>query len=93
MIKEFLQANSFAILMAVGGATAGIFLLYMDDRYEQQGASVKAVNVLEKRNLRREIREKEAYELSDPNSKYSQARQMIIQELKDDLAELETDAK
>ena len=92
-LQEIIQQNMFAILMAVGGAAAAGFLLYMDNRHDMRGQAAKAATVLEMRNLRREIREKEAYELTDPGSKYSQARMMLIQEMKDDLAELEQEAK
>ena len=90
-LPEIIQQNMFAILMLIGGAAAGMFLLYMDNRHEMKGQAEKAAIRLEMRDLRREIREKEAYELSDPGSKYSQARLMLIQEMKDDLADLEAE--
>ena len=88
-LQEIIQQNMFALLMLIGGGAAAMFLLYMDNRHEMKGKAQNAATVLEIRQLRREIREKEAYELSDPDSKYSQARQMLIQQAKADLAELE----
>lgn len=88
-LSKFVSDNLFSIVSILALAGWLLFGYVMDERHEARGTASDVAKELKMSTIRREIREKEAYEDSDPNSKYSPARQMLIRELKDDLAELE----
>lgn len=92
-LPPFVENNLFAIFTALAIGGWGIFLLYMDDRHDAAGTAATQATMLEIRSLKQQIREKQAYETADPGSKYSQARQMLIQEMQDDVDRLELEMK
>ena len=75
---DFIKRNEWAILILVGGVVLNGVIFYLNSIHASKGEA-------EKHHMRYEIRKLEAYEMSDPNSKYSPARKMLIQELKSDL--------
>ena len=89
VLSKFIGDNLFSIVSILALAGWLLFGYVMDERHEAKGTSEQVARELKMSEIRRELREKEAYEDTDPGSKYSPARQMLIRELKDDLAELE----
>ena len=80
-MTEFFHKNAWAIMLIVGGAVLNGAIFYLNSIHAKKGEA-------ETKLMRYEIRKMEAYEISDPGSKYSPARQMLIKELKDDLSEI-----
>ena len=72
----------WAIMLLVGGAVLNGAIFYLNSIHAQKGEA-------EKKLMRYELRKLDAYEISDPDSKYSPARQMLMKELQDSLKELD----
>ena len=75
---EFIKRNEWSILILAAAAA----LFYLNSIHSSKGEA-------EQTFMRYELRKLEVYEQTDPGSKYSPARQMLIRELNDELDELE----
>ena len=89
VLSKFIGDNLFRVVSVLAVGDWLLFLFTMDARHEAKGTSSEVSKQAEIKSIRRELREKRAYEKTDPDSKYSQARQMIIDQLEDELKELE----
>ena len=89
ILSKFIGDNLFSIVTILALAGWLLFGYVMDERHEAKGTAESVAKEVQIQTIRRELREKKAYEMTDPDSKYSQARQMIIDELEDDLKTLE----
>ena len=84
-MNKFIGDNLFSIVSVLAVAGWMLFLFIMDARHEPSGTASDVAKQAEIKSIQRELREKKAYEDTDPGSRYSPARQMIIRELEDEL--------